>query len=61
MKEITLTLTVNEANLVLKALMNMPFRDVYEVIGKINEQSNAQLAAKSSGLPGAMNNGTMLQ
>lgn len=49
MKEVKLTLTINEANLVLKALMNMPFIDVYELIGKINEQANTQLSIKENG------------
>jgi hypothetical protein len=47
MKEVKLTLTISEANLVLKALMKMPFIEVYQVIGKINEQSNEQLTVKA--------------
>ncbi len=36
-------LTLEEANLIFKALGKMPFADVYELIGKLNEQANVQL------------------
>ena len=39
-------LTLEEANLIFKALGKLPFADVYELIGKLNEQANAQLADK---------------
>lgn len=44
MKEVTISLTLDELNLIFKALGNEPFREVYELIGKLNEQTNAQLA-----------------
>ncbi|MGB0929177.1 MAG: hypothetical protein ACPGVB_00275 [Chitinophagales bacterium] len=44
MKEVTVSLTLDELNLIFKALGNEPFRDVYELIGKLNEQTNAQLS-----------------
>lgn len=43
MEKITLTLTLDEANLLLKALGEMPFREVFELIGKIQHQANQQL------------------
>ena len=43
MKEINLQLTLEEANLVLEALGNLPFARVYGLIGKIQEQAGQQL------------------
>lgn len=43
MKEINLNLTIDEANLVLEALGNLPFARVYTLIGKIQEQAGQQL------------------
>lgn len=42
-KQLTLTVSVEEANKIFKALGNLPFVEVYELIGKLNEQANAQL------------------
>lgn len=36
--------TLEEANLIFKALGKLPFADVYALIGKLNEQANNQLA-----------------
>jgi hypothetical protein len=47
MREITLTLTVEETNLVLDALGNQPFKEVYGLIGKIQNQAAAQLSEPS--------------
>lgn len=41
--EVELNLTLEETNLILKALGKLPFELVYELIGKINHQANAQL------------------
>ena len=41
--EITLKLTLSEVNLVLEALGNLPFRQVFEVVGKIQEQAGGQI------------------
>ncbi len=38
-KEITLTLTLNDANLILAALGKLPFEAVADLVGKIKEQS----------------------
>ena len=43
METVTFTVTLNEANLIFKALGALPFREVYELIGKLNEQANEQL------------------
>lgn len=43
MKEINLILTIDEANLVLEALGNLPFVRVFNLIGKVQEQSSQQI------------------
>ncbi len=43
MQELELKVTVDEANLILEALGNMPFKQVYALVGKIQEQANRQL------------------
>ena len=48
MQEIKLQLTIEEANLVLEALGNLPFARVYGLIGKIQEQAGQQLNAAES-------------
>ncbi len=48
MKEINLQLTIEEANLVLEALGNLPFARVYALIGKIQEQAGQQLEPTES-------------
>ena len=45
MKEIQLNVSIDEANLILEALGNLPFARVYALIGKIQEQAGNQLAA----------------
>ena len=44
MKDISLTLTIEEANLILEALGNLPFARVFALIGKIQEQARQQLS-----------------
>jgi hypothetical protein len=44
MKDISLTLTIEETNLVLEALGNLPFVRVFALIGKIQEQARQQLS-----------------
>jgi len=44
MKEIALTLTIDETNLVLEALGNLPFVRVFALIGKLQEQARQQLS-----------------
>ncbi|MEL6539585.1 MAG: hypothetical protein AAFP93_02340 [Bacteroidota bacterium] len=43
MTTINLSLDIGEVNAVIKALSERPFREVYELIGKIHAQSNTQL------------------
>ena len=43
MKEINLQVSIDEANLILEALGNLPFARVYTLIGKIQEQAGEQL------------------
>ncbi len=47
---ITLRLDINEVNIIIKALSERPFREVYELIGKIHAQSNAQLKPNATRL-----------
>ena len=44
MDKITLELDLEDINLILKLLYKEPFKDVFELIGKINYQANQQLA-----------------
>lgn len=46
MQEITLSITIDEANLILEALGNLPFVKVYSLIGKVQEQARHQLDAQ---------------
>ena len=43
MKDINLQITVDEANLLMEALGNLPFVKVYVLIGKLQEQAGHQL------------------
>lgn len=42
-EKISLELSVDEVNIILKALGAMPFNQVYELIGTIHQQANKQL------------------
>lgn len=43
MQEIELKLTVEQVNQILDALGHQPFKDVFALIGKIQEQAASQL------------------
>ena len=43
--EIRFTLMVDEANLVLEGLGNLPFAKVYALVGKLQQQASEQLAS----------------
>ncbi|MCC6459594.1 MAG: hypothetical protein IT260_03920 [Saprospiraceae bacterium] len=43
-QEMTLHLSLDEIQVVFKALGFQPFHEVYEIIGKINAQVNEQLS-----------------
>ena len=49
MEKIKLEITIEEANLILEALGSMPFVQVFELIGKIQQQASQQLNSDSSG------------
>ena len=38
-----MNLSLDEVNIILKALSKEPFKDVFELIGNINEQASRQL------------------
>lgn len=44
-KEINLRLSVDEVNLVLEAIGQLPFVKVYSLVAKIQQQAREQLAA----------------
>ncbi len=48
MEEVTLQLTLDEANKILAALGNLPYLKVADLIGKVREQGSAQLSAVST-------------
>jgi len=43
MQEITLTLSIDEANLILEALSERPFKEVFSLINKIQQQASNQI------------------
>lgn len=47
MNPIRLELTVEETNLILEALGNLPFVKVHELIGKIHQQASSQITNNS--------------
>ena len=49
MNELTLKLTVEEVNTILSALGNMPYSQVYQLVGNIHQQA----AQQSEGVEGA--------
>jgi hypothetical protein len=48
MSEINLKLSIEEANLILESLGNLPFARVYLLIGKIQQQAGQQLNASNN-------------
>ncbi len=49
MNEIELKVTVEEANLILEALGQLPFARVYALVGKLQQQASVQI----NGVPAA--------
>jgi hypothetical protein len=49
MKEITLTVTIDEANLILEGIGLLPFTKVFQLVGKLQEQARRQLDGDSVG------------
>jgi hypothetical protein len=48
LQEINLKLTIEEANLILEGLGNLPFAKVYALVGKIQDQAGRQLSRNDS-------------
>lgn len=48
MQEINLKVTIEEANLILEGLGNLPFARVYALVAKIQEQAASQLNRNNS-------------
>lgn len=49
MSEITLKITVDEANLVLEGLGQLPFARVYSLVAKLQDQAARQLNGEDPG------------
>lgn len=49
MKDFQLTLSLNEVNIIIKALGNLPFNQVNEIIAKIHTQAQEQITAPTNG------------
>ena len=47
MKDITINFSVDEINIVLNALSNRPYMEVYQLIEKIQSEGNKQLEESS--------------
>jgi hypothetical protein len=43
MKEVTFTVTIDEANLILEGVGLLPFARVYQLVSKLQEQAKRQL------------------
>jgi hypothetical protein len=50
-KPLELTLAVADINQILEALGQMPYARVYQLIGRIQQQAEAQLSAPEPGAP----------
>jgi hypothetical protein len=48
MKKVSFHLSLDEANILFRALGKLPFEEVYELIGKMNDQANRQLTDGTS-------------
>lgn len=49
MRELTFTVNIDEANLILEGLGNLPFVSVYGLVAKIQRQVRAQLSGPERG------------
>jgi hypothetical protein len=47
-KELHLTVTVDEANLILKGLGHLPFAKVWALVAKVQEQARAQMNGQAA-------------
>ena len=46
-EDIILKLQLDDIKIIVNALSKLPIENVYEIIGKINNQTNAQISVKS--------------
>ena len=53
MEEIKITVTIDEANLILEGLGLLPFAKVYGLVAKIQEQASGQLSSGDATLEDA--------
>lgn len=51
MQEITLLLTLAEINQILESLGNKPYKDVFQLVTKIQQQAQRQLEDTQNSLP----------
>lgn len=64
MQELNLQLTINELNVILESLGSQPYLRVYELIGKLHQQAQAQLQPGqqiSESFPGNENDDEIIQ
>ena len=48
MKEFNFTVTIDEANLILKGIGLLPFAEVYQLVAKLQQQAGRQLDREAS-------------
>jgi len=48
MKEINFAVTIDEANLILKGIGLLPFAEVYQLVGKLQQQAARQVEHEAS-------------
>ena len=48
MKEINFTVTIDEANLILKGIGLLPFAEVYQLVAKLQQQAGQQIDREAS-------------
>ena len=47
MRDLTLNLSIDEINLILEAVGNLPFHRVYALVGKVQKQASEQLGPQA--------------
>lgn len=52
MNNLRLELSIDDTNLILEALGNLPFARVFQLIGRVQEQARAQVEAAQQQLEG---------
>jgi hypothetical protein len=53
MRELEFRVTIDEANLILEGLGNLPFAKVYALVTKIQEQASRQVRNNGASVPDA--------